>query len=243
MEGWGVRTGGIASAIGYAMAGAVRRVAESVDVVVTSDDPAGPSSCSDFADQLLREAASKHVIVPFWSAHQLTLGVLTTNRCGFRPAFDRFEIVADDSLGGQIVRDIGRRLAVPMRPLHVGKPERLADLAAWMRSPAPFFIAVDGGGPYGTVQTGIVRLAARLASTVWPIALSARRSIRVPRIIAEMPLPRTTVAVALAKPFVITRDLPADAAANLVKASLDGATSRAIAVANDPAAHRSVARR
>jgi lysophospholipid acyltransferase (LPLAT)-like uncharacterized protein len=125
------------------------------------------------------------------------------------------------------MRVMGERFGVTMRPIHAHGPDRLADVAAWLRNPAPFFIAIDGGGPYGFVSTGIVRLAARLRGSLWPIALRARRAVHIPGLIAEMPLPSTTVALAIGAPLSIARDVPMADTAEKLRASLDAATAEA----------------
>src|SRR5206468_10262909 len=130
----------------------------------------GARTCAAFSERLLADATRGHVIVPFWSAHQLTIGLLADERMGLRSALTKFEIVADDSFGGDIMWAIGEGLGLRMRRIHTrGNPQRLEDVGAWLRNPAPFFIAVDGGSKYGTVPTGIIRLAARAGSVVWPV--------------------------------------------------------------------------
>ncbi len=166
-----------------------------------------------------------HVIVPFWSAHQVTIGFLALERFGLRPALEHFEVVADDSFAGEIMRVMGERLGLAMRPIHVrGNARRLEDVSAWLRQPKPFFIAVDGGSEYGTVPTGIIRMAARLGSTVWPLAVRVRPSLRVPGLVADFPRPGSDIGLGIAGPLRIDRSMSVAATAMLVKHHLDMAT-------------------
>jgi hypothetical protein len=105
----------------------------------------------------------------------------------------------------------------------------LRDVGAWMRNPAPFFIAVDGGAHYGTVPTGLIRLASRLNSLVWPLAIRARFSVRVPGLVAEMPLPRARVAAAIAPPMRFDRSDNIATAAERVRQCLNSLTEGAAA--------------
>src|SRR5690606_2401567 len=99
------------------------------------------------------------VIVPFWSAHQVTIALLALERYGLRPALAQFDVIADESFAGEIMRVLGGRLGLSMRPISVrGNAKRLEDVGRWMRDPKPFFIAVDGGSEYGTIPTGIIRM-------------------------------------------------------------------------------------
>jgi hypothetical protein len=161
----------------------------------------------------------------------MTIALLALEQFGLRRALALFEVVADESLGGEIMRVLGDRLQLSMRSIHVrGNAKRLEDVGAWMRDPMPFFIAVDGGSTYGTVPTGIVRMAARLHSTIWPIAIRARPSFRVPGLIADFPLPGAEIALGIASPLVIERSTPVAVTAAILKQSIDTATIAADAV-------------
>src|SRR5437899_227667 len=191
------------------MAGALlQRISRTGSLRVASEELElnGQGSCAGFAERLLRDVDRGHVIVPFWSSDQLTIALLAAERHGLRQALSRFEIVADDSMGGEIMWQVGEKFGLQMRRIHTrGNPSRLEDLAQWLRHPTPFFIAVDGGGVYGTVPTGIVRMAARLGSTVWPVAAHPSRHVRVPGIIADIPLPGTNVGVGVSRPIHVAR--------------------------------------
>jgi len=211
----------------------LRRMAETAPLAVTAAAPDldGGHSCDTFSDRLLGDAANGHVIVPFWSAHQLTIALLAGTRSGLRPALAKFEVVADDSLGGEIMRGIGEGFGLKMRPIHTrGNAQRLKDVGAWLRNPAPFFIAVDGGATYGAVPTGIIRMAARLGSVVWPVAVRARPSMKLPGLIAEFPLPGCSAALAVAEPLRFEKTLPVATGAAMLKQSLDTASDAAAAV-------------
>jgi hypothetical protein len=186
-------------------------------------------SCAPLGAHLLRDVDRGHVIVPFWSAHQLTIALLALERFGLRPALSRFEIVADDSFAGEVVFRMGEKLGLTMRRIHTrGNAKRLEDVSAWMRNPTPFFIAVDGGSTYGTVPTGIVRMAARLRSTIWPVAIRAKPHVHVPGLVADFPVPRASrVALAIANPFRFDRVKPVAEAALDLKTALDVATAAA----------------
>ena len=198
--------------------------------------------CAPFAARLLRDATSRHVIVPFWSAHQLTLALLADERFGMRPAMRTFEVIADDSLGGEIVCALGESLGLTMRRIHThGDPERLRDVAAWMRTPGPFFIAVDGGARYGTIPTGIIRLAARMKSVLWPLAVRARPAVRIPGLVAEVPLPGASGALGIGAPLEVDRGAPIGVAAEQLRMRLDAATRAADALLVPPSERSSVA--
>jgi len=186
---------------------------------------------SSIAECLLRDAAEGHAIVPFWSAHQLTIALLTAERFGFRAVAERYEVVADDSFGGQIMQMVGAHFGLRMRTIHTrGNPRRFEDLGAWLRRPEPFFIAVDGGGVYGTVSTGIVRLAARLGSTVRPLAIRAKPAARCPGLVAEIPLPGAALALAVAAPIRVDRASPIAETAEALRCRLEAASAAAAAL-------------
>jgi len=208
----------------------LRSVARKASLTVTSAvlDLNGSTTCTRFAERLLEDVSRGHVIVPFWSAHQLTIALLAEERAGLRTALTKFEIVADDSFGGDIMWAIGEGLRLNMRRIHTrGNPQRLEDVGTWLRNPAPFFIAVDGGAEYGTVPTGIVRLATRLESVVWPIGIRVRPALRIPGVIAELPLPTSRIALGIAEPLRFDRTLRVGDAAAVLKDRLDRATSAA----------------
>jgi lysophospholipid acyltransferase (LPLAT)-like uncharacterized protein len=220
---WGYVLGRIAGAW-------LDRISRTGSLSIASDDPAldRKQSCAALADRLLHDVNQGHVIVPFWSAHQLTIALLAAERHGLRPALSRFEIVADDSMGGEMMWQVGERLGLRMRRLHArGNPLRLEDLAQWMRNPCPFFIAVDGGGVYGTVPTGIVRLAARVESTIWPVAVRVSRKVRCPGLVADIPLRGTSVTVGVTTPLRVDRSAPVGAVADEMKRRLDLASELA----------------
>lgn len=188
-------------------------------------------TCRPIAARMLRDLEQGHVIVPFWSAHQVTIAFLALERFGFRAALQQFEIVADQSFAGQIMAELGAGLDLAIRPIHTrGNAKRLEDVGAWLRNPKPFFIAVDGGSTYGTVPTGIVRMAARLRSTLWPVAVSSRPSFRVPGLVAEFPFFASSLAFAIANPLRIERSFSVVAAAADLKGRLDTATKAAHAI-------------
>jgi len=226
-----------AFAVGCALAKALRRMAAGTSLSVAAAIPelAAEQSCAPLAARLMGDASKGHVIVTFWSAQQLTIALLAAERFGLRPALERFEVVADDSIGGVIMQAIGRGVGVKIRPIHTrGNPERLRDVGMWLRNPAPFFIAVDGGSAYGTIPTGIIRLAARLRSTIWPLAIRARPVVRCPGLIAEIPLPRAALALAIAEPLVVDRQVIVATASRELKVRLDRATSIAGSLLSGP---------
>jgi hypothetical protein len=177
---------------------------------------------------LLDDVSRGHAIVAFWSADQVSLALLANERFGLRPALDCFEIVADSSVGGEVMHGLGARLNLMMRNIHpVGDARRFEDVGAWMRKPGPFFLAVDGGASYGTVPTGIIRLASRLRSRIWPISVRAQRSVRMPGLIADIPMPNTSIALAVESPMVVDRSVPVAESAIDLKDRLDRATDLA----------------
>jgi len=182
-------------------------------------------SCAPLAAQLLRDTEQGHAIVPFWSAHQLTMAMLAEERFGLRPALERFDVVADDSFGGNMMHALGATMHLRMRSLHAqGNPRRLEDLGAWLRQPSPFFIAVDGGTTYRRVPTGTIRLATRLRSRLWPIAVRARPSFRIPGLVAEIPLPGAAIALAIGTPLLVEQGTPVATAASELAHRLNTAT-------------------
>jgi hypothetical protein len=220
-ERWG------AGVLGGVTAAAIRLVGRRATLHVTAADRSLESgqTCEPFAARLLQDAANGHVIVPFWSAHQVTITLLALEQYGLRRALARFEVVADESFAGEVMRVVGGRLGLAMRPIHVrGNAKRLEDVGQWMRNPKPFFIAVDGGSTYGTIPTGIIRMAARLRSTIWPIATRARPSRRLPGLIADFPFPGASVALGIANPLVVERSTPVATAADVLKHRIDVAT-------------------
>jgi lysophospholipid acyltransferase (LPLAT)-like uncharacterized protein len=214
------------SIVGGVLAAVLRRVSRTAELSVTSDDPeiAADRSGGSVAEALLRDAARGHVIMPFWSAHQLTIALLASERFGFRAVLDRFEVVVDDSFGGDIMRRVGAEFGLKLRAIHTrGNPRRLEDLSAWLRDPTSFLIAVDGGTVYGHVPPGTIRLAARLNSTLRPLAVCARPRMRCPGLIAEIPLPGAALALAIGAPLRIDRQTPVGAAGAELERRLDAA--------------------
>jgi hypothetical protein len=213
----------------------LRRVARTASLQVVEVDRAlgGDSTCAGLAARLVGETTRGHVIVPFWSAYQAAVPLLATERFGTRPLAEHYEVVADDSVGGEMMHRVGDGLGVQVRSIHAnGNPRRLEDVGRWMRDPAPFFIAVDGGRVHGkhayrTVPTGIIRLAARLRSTLWPLAVHARPFVRCPGFVAEIPLVRAAITVGVAPPFIVERSIPVQAAADELKRRLDRASEAA----------------
>jgi len=211
----------------------LRKVSRTAVLSVTSADPNGATGGAGerVVEGLLRDASRGHVIIPFWSAHQLTIALLASERFGFRAVLDRFEVVVDDSFGGDIMRRVGVEFGLKLRTIHTrGNPRRLEDLGAWLRNPASFLIAVDGGTVYGHVPPGTIRLAARLNSTLWPLAVCARPRTRCPGLIAEIPLPGAALALAVGAPLRIDRQMPVAAAGEELKQRLDAAGIAARAV-------------
>jgi lysophospholipid acyltransferase (LPLAT)-like uncharacterized protein len=178
----------------------------------------------------LADADQGHVIVPFWSAHQLSIALLTEERFGLAALRRRFEVVADDSFGGEMMRQVGERFGLRMRPIHSrGNPERFNDVADWLRRPEPFLIAVDGASRYGTIPTGIVRLASRTKSTLWPLAVRSRAFVRIPGFVAEVPLPYAPIALGVAPPLKVEPGASVAAIADELRRRLNDATDAATA--------------
>jgi hypothetical protein len=215
-----------AALLGHSAALGVERIGRHATLHVTAADRTlEGDTCRAFAHRLVQDVASGHVIVPFWSAHQVTIGLLALERFGLRSALAHFEIVADDSFAGEIMNVMGKRLGLAMRRIHVrGNAKRLEDVGAWMRNPRPFFIAIDGGSEYETVPTGIIRMAARLRSTLWPLAVRALPSFHVPGLIADFPRRGSRVALGIASPFRVDRSVPVASTAMVLKHYLDTAT-------------------
>ncbi len=221
-----------AGLVARALVGWLRHAASttSARIAPTSADMGIPD-LDALARRILADADRGHVIIPFWSAHQLTIALLTNERFGLAVLRQRFEVVADDSFGGEMMRGVGERLGLTMRSLHSrGDPERFNDVAEWLRKPGSFLIAVDGAGPYGTIPTGIIRLAARMRSTLWPIAVRSRRSFRLPGLVAEIPLPYAPIALGVAPSLTIDRAVAVGAVAEDLCQRLNDATAAATAI-------------
>jgi len=222
-----------AAVLGSLLARSLRATARTATLRVASfeDEQGYGDSCAPLADRLLREAAAGHVIVPFWSAQQLVIALLAAERFGLGPALERFDVVHDDSFGGEMVGHVGDAFGLRMRCIHTrASGQRLADVSDWLRDPTSFFIAVDGGSPYGSVPTGIIRLAARLGSTLWPLAVQARPALRCPGLVAALPLRSAWVGLASEPPLRVERRTPVAAAADELKRRLDTATDAARAL-------------
>ena len=218
------------------MVASLRRVSGATTLAVASSAPDldGREGAQGLAARLLSDASHGHVIVPFWSAHQLTVALLAAEQFCMHEVRERFEVVVDDSLGGEIMRRTGERFGLRLRQIHTrGNPRRFEDVGAWLRNPGPFFIAVDGGGPYGSVPTGIVRLAVRLDSTVRPLAVRARPALRCPGLVAEMPLPGATLAVGVSAPLRFDRSIAVALAAQELQQRLNAASASAAALLSE----------
>jgi len=226
LEGLGRR---LASGVGVLTSVWVRHVARTATLRVVGAEGSvdADRTCAPFTRALLDDAARGHAIVSFWSADQVAIALLAAERFGLRPALERYEVVADDSFGGEMMHALGHRLGLRMRLIHASGARRLADVGAWIRNPGPFFIAVDGGTTYGTVPTGMVRLAARLRSRVWPVAVRARHAARVPGLVAHVPMPATSVVLAVGAPMLVERTMPVAEVAGELTHRLDATTALA----------------
>lgn len=80
----------------------------------------------------------------------------------------------------------------------LGRPERLEQLCGVVRRGGSYAFAVDGGGPYFEVGTGVATLARALRAFIVPIAVTASPALPVPhrsRISFPLPHCRTTLAI------------------------------------------------
>lgn len=142
------------------------------------------------------------VVVVYWGADAVAVALLPFLERAFLDAARSREFLFDETFGGRVcaalMQQLGSRYVMLAPP---GRPERLEHLGAVMRRGGSYALAVDGGGPYFRVGSGIATLARTLKAFVVPIAAVATRALPwVHRSGISFPLPFGEVRVAIGRP-------------------------------------------
>ena len=184
----------------------LRRVSRTVSVRIFVDDGAETRPFSDESplDSLSTELLSySTVLLPLWNAHSVLLLSSYLSSSLLAHAAQRFEAVADDSLGGQFSQLLYRRISLPGRQLSIRSAEdRLEDLRKIVNGTPPLVMAADSHGPYREISPGMARLARSYHGLVRPVSSVCDRAIHVfPRIRIAIPRARSRIVVLFGAPL------------------------------------------
>jgi len=162
-------------------------------------------------------------VVVYWIRDAMAVVTLPYARPVFRRILSEFRLLPDDTVGGRAsaayFRDLGGRYRLLALP---GTRERLRQLAQVIREPISCAFAVDGGGPYGHVGTGLIGLAAAINARILPIAVVAKPSIvAAPSSRVRIPLPLSRVVGVVGESLRVQRHSDRRQIAEQVRSSLN----------------------
>ncbi len=131
------------------------------------------------------------VIVVYWTRDTMAVATLPYAAPVFRHVVERVRMVLDDTIGGRASAVYFHNLGGQCRLLALpGSHDRLRQLAQIMRERMSCAFAVDGGGPYQHVGTGVIGLAAALGAHIVPVVIRATPAIvTAPRSRVRIPVP------------------------------------------------------
>jgi lysophospholipid acyltransferase (LPLAT)-like uncharacterized protein len=143
------------------------------------------------------------IVMVYWGADAIAVAALPFLEPAFVTVARGLTFLFDETFGGHVcaslVAELGVRRVMLDRPK---RPERLEQLQAVMRRGGSYAFAVDGGGPYFQVGSGVATLARTLKARIVPLAVLARPAIpwvHPSRI--TFPLPRCRMTAALGDPI------------------------------------------
>jgi lysophospholipid acyltransferase (LPLAT)-like uncharacterized protein len=161
-------------------------------------------------------------IITYWVADSLAVTLLPFASAALGGALVDMEFLVDETFGGRVTAAVIGRAGGTTRMLALpGDPRRLHALRDVMRTPRKYGFAVDGGGPYGEVGTGIVGLAGTLGATILPLAATARPAIGLGHASqVKLPLPRCRLNLAVGLPLTVHRHADRRAIATQLREAL-----------------------
>jgi len=157
----------------------------------------------DVRGALASRADGRPLLPVYWGADAIAVATLPFLGPPFLEAARRITFLFDETFGGRVCAGLVNQLggqSVMLAP--AGRPERLEHLSLVLRRGGSFAFAVDGGGPYFRVGTGVASLARALKAFVVPLACAATPAIPwLHRSGISFPLPRCRVTAAIGRPI------------------------------------------
>lgn len=152
---------------------------------------------------LASRAPDRPRLIAYWGADALAIASLPFLERAFLDAVREVTFLFDDTFGGRVcaglIDQLGGRCVMLARP---GRPERLEQLRDVVRRGGSYAFAVDGGGPYFEVGSGIATLARTLRAHVVPVAAAASTAVPwVHRSRISFPLPGCRITTAIGEPI------------------------------------------
>jgi lysophospholipid acyltransferase (LPLAT)-like uncharacterized protein len=142
-------------------------------------------------------------LVVYWGADALAVALLPFLEGAFLRSARAVTFLFDETFGGHVCA----ALADELRSRYVllersERPERFEQLRGVMRRGGSYAFAIDGGGPYSEVGSGVATLARALKAFIVPIAAVAHPALPFPhRSRISFPLPRCRTTVAIGDPI------------------------------------------
>lgn len=185
-------------------------------------------------DEQVREAlrhGEASTCFVYWIADAMSVALLPFVHPVFRDIPRGVHFLFDDTFWGRVCArfqtGLGGECIVLARR---GNPERLRQIRRLMVHDGSFALAVDGGGPYRSLGSGIVSLANALGAAIVPIAVHASPALRIAlRSEVRLPCPRSSVAVALGKSIRVPHEAARSQVTEQVRLELDELRSLVLA--------------
>ena len=142
-------------------------------------------------------------LVVYWLADAPSIALLPFLEVAFLRSARAVTFLFDETFGGHVcaalVDELRSRYVLLERS---ERPERLEQLRGVIRRGGSYAFAIDGGGPYFEVGSGVATLARTLKAFIVTIAAVAHPALPVPhRSRISFPLPRCRMTVAIGKPI------------------------------------------
>lgn len=163
------------------------------------------------------------VLLVYWIADAMPVALLPFIHPAFRETAREVRFVFDDTFWGRVCARFqeglgGRRTVLARR----GNPDRFRQLRSLMAGRESCALAVDGGGPYRFVSTGLASLAGALGASIIPVAVRTTPGLTVPKPSrVRVPLPRSRVAVVIGAPIPVRRNASRSRVADEVRRALN----------------------
>jgi hypothetical protein len=163
------------------------------------------------------------IVVVYWIRDAMSVVALPYARPVFRRILRGIRLLPDDTPGGRATavyfQNLGGRVYLLDLP---GTDARLRQLTRVLRERTSCAFAVDGGGPYGHVGTGLIGLAAAIGARIIPIAVWCTPAlIAAPHSRVRVPLPFAKMAGVLGEEIVVERKGNRRATADHVQVELE----------------------
>lgn len=161
----------------------------------------------DLTGELQALLEGRRLLFVFWSADAMAFMLLPFVQSSLRRFLPELQFLFDDTIGGRLSAEFLRSLGGQSTILGLpGSPLRLERLRCVVADRRSCVFAVDGGGPYRRIGTGVVTLATTVGARIVPIAIRARPSIAItPFSHVAVPLPGCRVGAAFGPPIAVSR--------------------------------------